>query len=107
MQYFDIPEELGVLIELFSQKNNISKFNLCLKLYSQFLLNYFNEDAVYVGTPLNKRTEEYKNTIGLFIEFLPVLDKKSNINTFKEDVQNFKLELFDLYDHSDIEFQDK
>ena len=106
MQYFDIPEELGVLIELFSQKNNISKFNLCLKLYSQFLLNYFNEDAVYVGTPLNKRTEEYKNTIGLFIEFLPVLDKKSNINTFKEDVQNFKLELFDLYDHSDIEFQD-
>ena len=36
---------------------------------------------------------------------MPVLDK-SNINTFKEDVQNFKLELFDLYDHSDIEFQD-
>ena len=33
------------------------------------------------------------------------MDKKVT-SIFKEDVQNFKLELFDLYDHSDIEFQD-
>lgn len=102
MHYYEVPNELSKLITDFSKENNVSVFTVYLKMYGQLLLNFYNEENVFVGTPFSNRPIGYEDTLGLFVDFIPVLDTKDKKMNFRESIEAFNLKLFELYEQSDI-----
>lgn len=91
-------------IENLSIEYKVSKYNVLLTLYSQFLMLYFNRDNVFIGTPISTRTEDWNDTFGMFLSFLPIISNKNPNKTFVELLLSDRLEILETVVHSSVNF---
>jgi amino acid adenylation domain-containing protein len=71
--FFEILPELSNEIDAFSTTNNITPFVFHLTAYAIFLSRICNQDKIVIGVPFsNRRREEFADTIGCFVNILPV-----------------------------------
>lgn len=91
-------------IEKLSVEYKVSKYNILLSLYSQFLMLYFNRNYIFVGTPVSTRTDEYNATFGMFLSFLPIISSRNSKKTFLENLLMDRLEVLETINHSSVSF---
>ncbi|WP_433945445.1 amino acid adenylation domain-containing protein [Paenibacillus sp. SN-8-1] len=87
-----------------AKKEKVSKYMVTLSFYTQFLMSYFNQKSVIVGTPVSTRPNEYHDVYGMFLSFLPLVNKKSPDKTFKDILNENRYLLFEIMDYATIDY---
>ncbi len=78
-----------------SWSQDISLFNLFLTTFFVFSNRISGETNLLVGAPShNRSTQRFKNTLGLFIEFFPLLMKIEKMDTFSNLLKRVQEESF-------------
>lgn len=101
-----LSKELIGKLNLISNETKISKYILSLTLYSQFLMSYYNQKSIVVGTPVSTRPNDYQDVYGMYLSFLPYVSKKDDNKIFKEFLIENKYSLFDMMDHTGVEYHE-
>jgi amino acid adenylation domain-containing protein len=88
---FEISPELSGKIDEFSKATNITPFVFILSAYAILLSRVCNQEKIIIGVPFsNRRQEEFTDTIGCFVNILPVsldLGNKISIIDFIKQVR--------------------
>ncbi|SEL32645.1 D-alanine--poly(phosphoribitol) ligase subunit DltA [Paenibacillus sp. OK003] len=113
--YFDhqgsmvnIPLSINVIDKLnfISKEKKVSKYILALTFYSQFLMAYYNQNSIIVGTPVSIRPNDFQNVYGMYLSFLPYASKRTNKKKFEDILTGNKFSLFEVIDHASVEYYD-
>ncbi len=98
---FTIGEEKAEKIRKFCLDNSVSPYNLFLSAFS-FCYSKLRENVenFYIGTPvLNRSTPKDRNTVGLFINTVPIIiELDYNCSVFK-NLENIKDNIFSVMRH--------
>jgi natural product biosynthesis luciferase-like monooxygenase protein/FkbM family methyltransferase len=71
-------------LNLLSEKQKVSQFNILLTAFCCLLSRYSSQDDIVIGVPfLNREQPEILNTVGLFINTLPIRIKLSKDMNFE------------------------
>ncbi|MDO5557489.1 MAG: amino acid adenylation domain-containing protein [Clostridia bacterium] len=97
---FRIDDETMKLILDFCEKNSVSLFNFIMSIFAIYIGRISLLDEFVIGTPvLNRGSFKEKNTMGMFINILPV--KFNLVNTdFLTFVKNNSLNILHCFKHS-------
>lgn len=102
----DIKKRFIETLNKKAQSSSASKFNVLLALYSQFLIKYFNQDSMIVGSPVSIRPSAFEHTLGMFLSFVPFVSRRSEHESFDEHINHTKQNLYDVIDHSNVSYSD-
>ncbi|NLC72002.1 MAG: amino acid adenylation domain-containing protein, partial [Desulfuromonadaceae bacterium] len=105
-----IPVELDpaavAALRQICRENNVTLFMALETLWAIFLAKYSGMDDIVVGTPLSGRTRpEIENTIGFFVNTLPLRHNLSGHPTFRELLGQTRQIALETYAHQDIPFE--
>lgn len=105
--FFDLGLELSNKMRVFCDVNHISVYNLFMGAILYYKACITHNPSVVIGTPLLNRTTNYdKETMGMFVNTVPIfinLDSEWNILDFLKEI---KKESFDLFRHRRYPYQD-
>ena len=103
--FFEISPELSCKIDEFSNANNITPFVFLLSSYAIFLSRICNQEKIIIGIPYsNRRQEEFTDTIGCFVNILPVsINFETQINIF-ELIKQVRVELLKIHRKQEIPY---
>ncbi|NMM55488.1 non-ribosomal peptide synthetase/type I polyketide synthase [Paenibacillus aquistagni] len=94
-------------IKQYVNKQNITLFSLMLSAYSIFLSKVCNTDDLVIGLPVNGRNNrQLMNTVGLFINTLPVRLLPSSDKLVTDYMREVQSNLFLALDNRDYPFDD-
>lgn len=102
----DIKKSFMETLNKKARSSSASKFNVLLALYSQFLIKYFNQDNMIVGSPVSIRPPVFENTLGMFLSFVPFVSHRNENKSFDEHINHTKQNLYDVVDHSNASYSD-
>ncbi|KOP31428.1 hypothetical protein ADM98_00850 [Exiguobacterium sp. BMC-KP] len=102
----DIKKRFIETLNKTARSSSASKFNVLLALYSQFLIKYFNQDSMIVGSPVSIRPPAFENTLGMFLSFVPFVSYRNENQSFDEHISHTKQTLYDVVDHSNASYSD-
>ena len=81
-------------------ENKISVFNFFMAVYSLYLSRVSGIDDFVIGTPIiNRKNVQEKNTMGMFINTLPLRINITNQNQFKDFCKNISINLLSSFRH--------
>ncbi|MFJ5563849.1 amino acid adenylation domain-containing protein [Lysinibacillus xylanilyticus] len=106
MKNYTISQTLINKITKFAQLEKSSKYLVVLSAYSQYLMRYYNQESVLVGTPVSTRNVDYQDVFGMFLSFLPIVSKESREKNFRTLIRDNKYLLFEMMDHANITYND-
>lgn len=96
------------LLNDYCNKNELSLFSLfttALGIY--FSVTHMNTEHFYMGTViLNRTTHKEKNTVGMFINTIPVLIELKNKDSFSINSENIQNNLFSFLKHQKYNYED-
>ncbi len=102
---YSIKVDLAEKVNAFSKHNSISYFQLLFSAFSLLLARYSAQNDLIVGVPsLGRSRQEYKNTIGYFVNLLPIRVSLSTNVTISEWIKEIKKRLYLGIKHQDIPF---
>ncbi len=97
--YHRAPAEVSEKIYSYCEKNNISVFKFFMSsLYAYFFRLTMKEDIV-IQTAHHNRTEDFKNSTGMFVSSLPMRFNFSSDTTFKALCDKFSGEFKEMMAH--------
>lgn len=103
--HFSLYNELSNQIDKFSSENNIDPFVFLLTAYAVFLARIGKQTTFAIGVPLsNRRNEDYKKTIGCFVNVLPLIIKLDNQTTFSEIRKQIRCQLLKNHRRQEISY---
>lgn len=92
IQILDLSEEVLEGVNNISKNCKINKSAIFMAAYYILLYHYSSQTDIIIGTPSSGRTtEEFDNTIGMFLNTLPIrlnIDKNSSISSMLNYVNN-------------------
>ena len=105
--FFEISPDVARKITEFSNANNITPFIFLLSSYAIFVSRIYNQRKIVIGIPFsNRRKEEFADTIGCFVNILPVLLSFENeINVF-ELVKQVRIALLRIHRKQEIPYME-
>lgn len=89
----------------FCKENNITLYVLLLTVFKVLLYHYSKSKDIIVGTPTaNRHYQGIENTIGLFVNALPVRSKIEDNDSFLSLLEQIRKTLLIIQDNQDIPF---
>lgn len=82
-KHFVMDRFTSIQIRDFAKSQIVNPFTLLLTLYSIFINRLSGQPSIIIGVPFaNRRKEEFKNTLGCFVNILPIQINFSDNSTF-------------------------
>ncbi len=103
--YFHIPSKTAETLKDFCRKKRISLFTLFFTGFIILLKKLTAQEYISVGIPVDSRTEEFRNTIGMFANTLVFLAEVSNDVSVKELLENTQKQFLSDFEHSRYPFE--
>ncbi len=105
---FVISKGKTEIIRAFAQNNNTSEFLLFLNALSSYInRTKLNKEKFYIGTAvLNRSNFKEKNTMGMFINTVPLLIELENEKSFKENLESIEKTVFSVFRHQKFNYGD-
>ncbi|MBR2876766.1 MAG: hypothetical protein IKC01_06490, partial [Clostridia bacterium] len=105
---FVIENEGAEIIRNFAGSNNTSEFLLFLNALSSYInRTKLNTEKFYIGTAvLNRSNVKEKNTMGMFINTVPLLIELENEKSFKENLESIEKTVFSVFRHQKFNYGD-
>ena len=103
---FVIEEKQAKQIVDYVQKKDISVFMLFTAILSTYMNRVkMNEEKFYIGTAvLNRNGVKEKNTMGMFVNTVPMLIELDNTKSFAENLMNIEQTLFSVLRHQKFNY---
>lgn len=99
---FDLPDKLCELLRQEAEKYSTTHFTLLLAAYSTLLARYSGEEDIVVGTPIAGRNHaDTQQTMGMFVNTLPLRVKPDSAKTVGEYITNLKQDILDAFEHGE------
>ena len=103
---FDIDSKLVKKINDYCKKFNVSLYNFLMAIYSIYIGRVNNSSDFILGTPiLNRTSAVQKNTMGMFINTVPVRVKIDDNMNFSNFIKNMAIEFASIYRHQKYSYQ--
>lgn len=100
---FEIPTDSVKKIRELCQDPSLNSFIVLLSAYIGFLHKYSGQDRIIVGVPYaNRRKNEVKNTMGSFVNMLPISVTLSNTKTFTELLDLTRKAVLDVHSRQEV-----
>lgn len=103
----EYPIEFKNSVEKLAMECKCSNFMVILAAVYLTLSKFSNQDDIIVGVPnIGNRTTDYKNTVGMFVNTLPVrvkIDEKQDIESL---LSNIKEKCMQVLQHSNLNYED-
>ncbi|NFI52319.1 aminotransferase class III-fold pyridoxal phosphate-dependent enzyme [Clostridium botulinum] len=99
---FRFENDLTKKLQEFSKKNSVTLFVILFSIYNVLLSKYTNKEDIIVGTPvLGRDSELIMNTVGMFVNTLPIRNYPYKNITFEDFVINVAQQIKNSYKHQD------
>lgn len=103
---FDIDKNLVNKINAFCKIYNVSMYNFLMAIYSIYIGRINKSDDFILGTPiLNRTSSAQKNTMGMFINTIPVRVKPEDNISFLAFVNDIAVGFTSIYRHQKYSYQ--
>lgn len=105
---FVVDKEKTAKITAYADENNTSLFMLLMTALGVYINRIkMNQEKFYVGTAvLNRNGLAEQNTMGMFINTVPVLFELENNSTFKENLDKFSENMMTMLRHQKFNYGD-
>lgn len=105
---FHINNDQAAQIRSYAKQHNVSPFVLFLTAVAVYFSRVkMNVEKFYIGTPLlNRGTFKEKNTMGMFINTVPVLANVDYTRTFADNLAVMHRETFSVLRHQKFHYND-
>lgn len=104
---FEFPLKNSSTIYEFCKKYNIPIYTFFVAIYSIYLYKISDTSNIILGTPiLNRNGFKEKNTMGMFVNTLPVVAKFTKNMTFSELVDSISKDQFSIFRHHKYPYSD-
>lgn len=101
-----IPSDLLNNIKEYCNRKNISLFNFFTGIFSVYISKVSNLEDFCIGTPiLNRSNYKEKNTVGMFINTLPIRININNSLSFEEFLNSLSKNTMSLLRHQKYSYQ--
>ena len=98
-----LPEEINVALKRYCDIEQTDAFIVLLASYYYLLAQFSGSQDFAIGVPLSNRKQEiFKNTIGCFVNTLPVRLDIHNINQFSQLRQRARMALLGAHRHQEL-----
>lgn len=99
---FELGEKSYHLLQQEAEKYSTTPFTLLLAAYNILLSRYTGEEDIVVGTPIAGRNHaDTQQTIGMFVNTLPLRVRADSAKTAGEYITNLKHYILDAFEHGD------
>lgn len=103
---FNLDNELVQKINGFCKEYKVSTYNFLMAIYSIYIGKVNNSHDFILGTPILNRTSiSQKNTMGMFINTVPVRVKPEDNFSFIAFVNNIAVNITSIYRHQKYSYQ--
>ncbi len=102
---FTFEKELHRRINQFMKVTNTTLYMVLLAVYNILLARYTGQEDIIVGTPAAGREHgDFENVVGIFINPLPMRNYPQRNKTFKEFLNEVKLNTINAYENQAYPF---
>jgi amino acid adenylation domain-containing protein len=103
--YFDLDAVTSAKIRLFANDNAVNPFTVLLTAYSILLNRICNQSEFTIGVPLtNRRRIEFTETLGCFVNVVPVLFKFMENSTVDDMLSQTRQSLLKVHRRQEVPF---
>ncbi|GAB5525200.1 MAG: surfactin non-ribosomal peptide synthetase SrfAB [Roseivirga sp.] len=103
---FELGEEQTRQLKSIADDENTTLFILLLAVYNVLLHKLTNQEDIVVGTPVAGRNQpELENMLGMFVNSLPLRNKPSGRQSFREFLTEVKAKTLQCLDHQDYPYE--
>lgn len=100
---FKMGSEIKKIVDDTAALAQCSKFMVFLAAMYLTLSKYSGQDDIVIGVPnIGRRTREYKNTVGMFVNTLPIRISADSASTVFSFLEELKLKCLDIFQHADF-----
>lgn len=104
-KYFEFTNSLSTQINAFAKNNNITPFVCLLSSWATFLHRITGQKKFSIGVPFtNRRGSKYKNTIGCFVNILPLIIEFNNDTHFNNVIGQVRSGLLKNHRKQEVPF---
>lgn len=101
-----MPKEMIYKVNELCKKYNTSIYPFFMAIYSMYIGKINESNDFILGTPiLNRTTKSQKNTMGMFVNTIPVRFKPEGNISFISYLKNISLNLTSIYRHQKYSYQ--
>ncbi|WP_150267090.1 non-ribosomal peptide synthetase [Paenibacillus tepidiphilus] len=104
--HFELDEELSSRLNQLSAQTNSSLFMILLAVYKTLLFRYSGQSDIVVGIPIaGRNAPEFRDTVGMFVNMLPVRSFIAGNMTFRQLLADLKAVLLEDYENQQFPFE--
>jgi amino acid adenylation domain-containing protein len=102
--YGTLPAELTARLERYCTIYNSDPFLVLLTAYSVFLNRYSGQEAFSIGIPRTNRPEGFENTIGCFVNILPICLQVGEKMSFSQLLRQVRLKMLGMHRNQSVPY---
>ncbi|WP_080497089.1 non-ribosomal peptide synthetase [Bacillus wiedmannii] len=104
---FELDSSLSSHLKKMSTGNGTTLHMLMLSAFYVLLYKYTGQEDIVIGTPVaGRHHDDLKETIGMFVNMLPLRNQPSGEKTFMQFLQEVKQNTLSAYDNQNYQFDD-
>lgn len=93
-----LPDQITSLVQKYSKKENVTPFLVMLTAWSLTIARYSGKTKLCIGIPMtNRRADEFKQTMGCFVNILPMPLDISDNPTFRESLRRVRMNILQMH----------
>ena len=105
--FFELPALLAEKLRMFCRDRSITPFLALLAAYVVFLYRYSRQSVITVGVSLtNRRGDNIKDTVGCFVNMLPVSVEIAGEESFVEALAALRKRMLGAHRHQEIPLEE-
>lgn len=102
-----LPEDLYMTVQSYCQQKRVTPYVLFFSIFSLLLYRYTMKKDQLLGTIVSNRDSlEFENTIGAFVNALPIVLQLEQSMTFDQLIQHVQENLLMILEHKDVQFDE-
>jgi amino acid adenylation domain-containing protein len=104
--YYSINEHLVKELKKLSMEVGCSLYTVLLAAFKVLIYRYTGSEDITLGSPVANRNEEFENTLGVFINMVPIRSQVNGKKGFKEFLVLERRVTFSAFANHDYPFED-
>lgn len=103
---FVLDRQQSGQLEEFSRERSVNIFVTLLTVYLVLLSRHTNQQQIVIGVPLsNRRHADDKDTLGCFVNILPLAFDLSEASTFTDAMKQVRMKMLGAHRHQEAPFE--
>ncbi len=104
--YFELDREITTGVTRLVMDTETTTFMVLIAIYNVLLSKYSGQEDIVVGSPIaGRRHLDLKDIIGLFVNILPIRNQPKREKTFREFLQDVKVNALNVYENQEYPFE--